>query len=144
MKTINRPLRTIVHSKDELVFQITPKHVQRAKCGKPGECVIAQALEDLYQSDFIAFEVGSNVTKIYSRLTVVCYHTPYNLANALKTFDKTKQWHLPPGEYTLLPYKKRPRRWEKAKRQGGTQSVFRGRISAPTRRTMKACQLMAA
>lgn len=136
--------KVMVDAKEALTLTITQKHIDRAKCSDPGECVIAQALESHCAGLSDGFQVGSNITKIIVGKKIVRYRTPSKLANALRTFDVTGDWHLPPGQYTLLPFVRPANRWHKARRHGGKQDVFRDRISAPTRRTLSCATLRAA
>ena len=130
-------------AKKPFTFVITPGHVENAKCGRPDECVVAQALLDSPLGPLLeGAEVGMVATKVYTGERVLRFNTPNKLRRAIPVFDITGYWQLPPGEYTLLPYKKRPRRWEKAKRRGGVQDIFRGR-AMPSRRVLKINQLCA-
>lgn len=127
--------KTVVNADRPLTLLITEEHIKSAKCKDPTKCVIAQALHCSSIGQLAEeFQVGATCTKIVLGSQILRYATPYKLRNALRTFDKTGQWHLPPGEYTLNPYKGGSRRWETAKREGGKQDVFAGRVSAPTRR----------
>lgn len=136
--------KKVVNADKVLTIVIMPRHVAEATCGDPTKCVIAQSLEEaLPNGIFNGVAVGSNCTKIELHDRVVRYKTPYKLANALRTFDVTGHWHLPPGQYSLLPYKGAQRRWEKAKRRGGKQDTFARRISAPTRRIVNIRSMLA-
>lgn len=138
---------TIINATSDLDFKITEQHVKNAKCKDPGKCVVAQALRDLFGivNAIEEIAVGSNITKLIVHSQKRCYRyaTPGALAAALKHFDVTKQWDLPPATYTLraLPKSSCTRRWESAKRNGGKQSTFRGRIQAPTRYAININQL---
>jgi hypothetical protein len=137
MKAGTKKTRVREDAKKPLTFVITPEHIKTATCGSAGNCVVAQALKDCDIGQFLeGMEVGSNVTKIYTNNKVVVYTTPHALKRAIPVFDRTGEWNLPVGEYTLLPHQPRPRRWEKAKRHGGVQSMFRGR-AVPSRRVMR-------
>jgi len=128
--------KTIKNATKPMTITIDRLHIKKAKCGDPAACVVAQALTDRFGDLFTGCEVGSNVTKIVTETQVIRYSTPNALRRAIPIFDKTGQWELPPGDYTLMPYKPRPRRWEKAKRNGGKQSVFKGR-AVPSRRVKR-------
>ena len=135
--------RKAVDATKSLSFSITKEHVKRAKCKDPEKCVIAQALQDsAIGVVFDGFHVGATIVKLVTGDKVVRYSTPAKLARALKRFDKTKKWGLPVGEYKLNPVCKslrldsRPRRWEKAKRNGGKQSVFKSN-SLPSRQVIR-------
>lgn len=121
-----------------LVLTITEKHVKKAACRSPGTCVIAQALADSNLGD-VADEivVGARCTKVRIGKRVLRYTTPSRLRRALILFDDTEGhvWHLPPGQYTLLPYDGGKNRWSKARRKGGTQSKFKGIRKTPSRKT---------
>ncbi len=132
VKKTNRRRRK-ENAKKPITITITPSHVRKAKCGDPAACVVAQALLDTFGDLFEGCEIGARVIRIITETKVVRYSTPHKLTKAIPVFDDTKRWNLPPGEYTLMPYKSRPRRWEKAKRRGGTQSTFIGR-KVPSRR----------
>src|SRR4051812_41236665 len=95
--------RKLEDAKKPLTFKINHKHVALAKCGDPNNCVVAQAINDALGDYFDGVEVGSSVTKVYSPDKVLRYATPNKLKRAIPHFDKTKQWDLPPGEYSLLP-----------------------------------------
>ena len=126
--------RKLYNADRPMTLTITQEHIDSAKPRCPSTCVVAQALRASPLGGFFdGFQVGASCTKIYTKGVIWRYKTPYKLSNALKLFDKTKKWYLPPGEYTLLPYKGAQRRWETARRQGGRQDKFRGVISAPTR-----------
>jgi hypothetical protein len=123
-----------VNANRTLTLTITAKHIKEATCKDASKCVIALAIGDSEVGQFAeGFAVGSNCTKIIIGDKVLRYKTPYKLAAALKHFDITGKWDLPEGTYTLLPYVGATRRWESARRLGGKQDVFRGRIAAPTR-----------
>lgn len=127
-------LKEVRNADRPLTFRITEDHVAIAECRNPEKCVIAQALYDSAIGQIAEeFQVGSTCTKIVTGQVIIRYTTPNKLRLALRTFDKTELWHLPPGEYTLNPYKGAQNRWNSAKRKGGKQSIFYGRISAPTR-----------
>lgn len=138
---------TIIDANEELLFQIKQLHITLATCKDPTMCVIAQALRAvLTPLGLDGFIVGSNITKIINFRTKTCirYSTPHRLANALRTFDKTGEWGLPPDFYTLRPLAKsyrRGARFDKIKHSGGVQSKFRGRAAAPTRHAETVCQL---
>lgn len=150
-KVAPNDLRPIVKDSDEhFTITITEEHVRRATCQDPGNCVIAQALKDHFRPLTFEFQVGSNITKIHAGNVIIRFSTPGKLAKALVLFDKTKKWHLPPGQYTLLPLAKsyrRGARWNKlkpkAKRSGGKQDAWAG-YTVPSRRTKSVTQLCAA
>lgn len=136
--------REIKDAKKPLTFKISPKHVVVAKCGDPNNCVVAQAINDALGDYFDGVEVGSSVTKVFSPGKVVRYATPNKLKRAIPHFDITKQWDLPPGEYSLLPppasmrIGARPNRWKKksVKKTTAGRDMFKGR-ALPTRRVRK-------
>ena len=137
--------RTVKNATHPLTLFISPAHEERAKCKDPAQCVIAQALADSPLGEVCeGFQVGARCTKVITSDLIVRYRTPYKLANALRTFDLTGEWGLPPGEYTLMPYDGGKRRWEKARRKGGKQDIFHGRRSVPTRRALTVNELKAA
>jgi hypothetical protein len=139
--------REVIDADEGLTLKVTPAHVKRAKCGDPGQCVVAQALRDHFGPMVDGFQVGSNITKVYSGDRIIRYSTPGKLARSLRLFDRTRQWHLPPGEYTLKPLAvsyRRGARWEKMRRTGTRpQDKFRGTPMAPTRRALTVRQLRA-
>ncbi len=136
---LNRAGFRIENADEPLDFVIKDKHITKAECGNPAKCVIAQALHDVpgYKHNIVEFQVGANVTKIHLQgKVIVRYTTPGKLAAALRTFDKTGQWGLPAGLYTLRPLSKsyrRPSRHNKMRHSGGAKSEFRGTPVAPTR-----------
>lgn len=143
MATLNLEAKKPVQNADRpLTLTITKEHVKRATCKSASACVIAQALLDS-QLGMLSqeMEVGSFCTKIVLTDRILRFKTPTRLANALRTYDDTEQWHLPPGEYKLMPYTAAQRRWEEAKRNGGKQSKFKRVISAPSRVTKNIQQL---
>ena len=128
---------TIIDATAPLYFTINGDDPKNVVCGDPGKCVVAVALK---RSQVFAegFQVGSNITKIYSDggKKIIRYSTPSKLAHALRTFDKTGQWGLEPGTYILLPLSKsyrRRNRWSEMRHSGGIQSTYRGTPVAPTR-----------
>lgn len=129
--------RVVVNADQALTLKITAENIAKAKCKDPEQCVIAQAI---YSSPLgmvaTLAHVGASTAKIVCSDRVIRYKTPAKLAKALSVFDKTGLWHLPVGEYTLLPYTGAQRRWESAKRNGGKQDVFSPIVSAPSRRTI--------
>ncbi len=138
----------VINASRPLTLIITLLHVQRAECGNPAECVIAQALSDHYGEFLASFQVGSHCTKIMAGGKIIRYATPTRLSKSLRLFDKTGKWELPPGQYTLLPYTGGKYRWDKKKKKkdaiGGKQDVFRGHPAVPTRRVKTATQMLAA
>lgn len=135
--------RKLFNAKTAITIRIKVEHIQRAKCGDPGQCVMAQGFLDQFGELLEGVEVGMTCTKVYTSDKVMRYATPYKVGRALPVWDKLKKWELPLGEYTFGPYVKRPRRWEQAKRQGGVQDIFRGR-ALPSRRVIRAEALCAA
>jgi len=141
---------TIIESDDHLALVITDAHVKAAKCGDPAKCVVAQALHAHYGAMADGFEIGTNISKVYSEASkrIVRFATSAPLARSIKVFDETGQWHLPPGTYYLRPLPKsyrREARWL-AKRDNrdnpGVQSTFKGTKKAPTRHAPNICQMM--
>jgi hypothetical protein len=140
-------LRPVAENANQaLTLTITEEHIKKAVCKDAGKCVIAQALMASPLGQLVeGFQIGPSTSKVYTREKIVRYKTPGKLAKALKVFDVTGKWHLPVGQYTLLAPQKgfASRRWEKAKRKGGKQDVFKGR-ALPTRRALSVTQLMGA
>lgn len=108
-----------------LSFEITKKCCQLAKRRDSQGCVIAQALHasigDLCEGIF----VGSNIIKIVTSDRIVRYTTPYKIRKQIPDFDKTGEWNLPLGQYTLQPVPlsrrlgshKRWDKWRKTKKK---------------------------
>jgi len=86
-----------------LNFTITPAHVRKALCKNPAQCVIAQAVRAKYGFQFEKILVGGSIIKVFMKDKVLRFATPRALRKALRQFDKTGLWDLPPGDYTLLP-----------------------------------------
>lgn len=102
-----------------LHFRITEVHVAAAlsdiETKFDGErvgnhCVIAQAMTDALGDFFVKVDVGSAVTKVFTREGwVIRYETPAVLRSALRTFDdavkqgKAPTWDLPAGDYYMKP-----------------------------------------
>jgi len=129
--------RKVVNATQALTLIITQDNINKAKCKDPEQCVIAQAIYSFPLGMVASIaHIGASTSKIVCADRVIRYKTPAKLAKALAVFDKTELWHLPVGEYSLLPYTGAQRRWESAKRNGGTQDVFAPIISAPTRKTI--------
>jgi len=138
---------TMIEANKPLYIEVTPEHVLNAKPCNGGECVIAQALMAHFGGMVDGFRVGSNITKVFSIGGKTCtrYSTSGPLADALRQFDRTGQWGLKPGMYTLLPLAKsyrRAARFDKMKHSGGTKSVFSGTKAKPTRHAETVCQIM--
>lgn len=137
--------RVVKDATRSITVRITPQHVRLAKCGDPAECVIAQALTAALGDMLEGVQVGSTIIKVYVPGKVLRYTTPAAVRRAIPVFDKTGQWSLPPGEYTLsVPSTTaklggRPNRW--AKHRTGTnksgRDMFRAR-NLPTRQVMRA------
>lgn len=102
--------REVILATSPLTFQVRPRHIKRAECDDPRNCVIAQALTEHFADIFEYAEVGSHRTVIVTPDRIVKYLTGAKLRNGLVTFDITKKWPLPPGEYTLYPYRQSPDR----------------------------------
>jgi hypothetical protein len=137
--------RQIIDANTPLSLHITEEHHKKAKCGDPGQCVIAQALYDHFGPAVDGFQVGGSITRIRMDTRIIRYSTGAKLRKALIGFDKTGKWNLPPGWYTLRPLDKayrRGSRWDKKKKSGGKRSVYKGQ-SVPTRKALTACQLAA-
>lgn len=125
-------------------FTIRTKHIEKAQCGDPAQCVIAQALNDSMGAFFDGVEVGATITKVFYPGRIVRFATPAKLRKALITFDKTGAWNLPEGTYTLLPPSPtarlggRPSRWAKEheKKTSPGRDVFGGK-ALPTRRVKR-------
>lgn len=136
----------VQNAEKALPFIITADHIKKAKCKDPSKCVIAQALDDIPIVGETAedIQVGTTCTKIRMKTGIVIrYTTPPKLGRAVRHFDETKEWNLPPGNYTLRPYTGGTYRWdvkEKRKKEKeaageakGVQSVFNK--GKPARRT---------
>ncbi len=127
-----------------LTFKITSAHCEIAKCGDPNQCVVAQAMLDAFGDMLEGVEVGTTITKIYFPGQEIRYSTSSKLRRAIPIFDKTGQWMLPEGEYTLLPPSKsnklgaRPSRWKRVskKKSKPGRDMFKSR-AIPTRRVKK-------
>lgn len=97
-------MRTVSEPKRAYRFEILPKHVAAAKPNDACHCVIAQALMEKNKASLLEAQVFSTVTSLHwSGGKVQRYKTPDKLKEALREFDKTKQWNLPPGVYKLEP-----------------------------------------
>ncbi len=96
--------RTIRFAQTGLGMKITKVHEQRAVKGDCRSCVVAQSLLDALGELFEFVEVGPSVTKIVTKTEVIKYNTPEKLKRAIPVFDETGFWHLPIGDYRLLPY----------------------------------------
>ena len=136
--------RKVVNATKKLILSITEENVKQAKCSDPNQCVIAQALHNHFGPVVEGFQVGASITKVITGDKLIRYTTSAKLRNALITFDKTKHWKLPPGEYNLNPMHAGyvSHRWDKKKKKKtGTQSTFKGK-ALPTRKALTACQLV--
>jgi hypothetical protein len=131
-----------VDATDPLPFVITTEHIKNAKCKDPTKCVIAQALGARFGQFFLGMEVGMTITKIQTPGMVTRFATPSKLRRQMLVFDKTGQWDLPPGEYTLLPPTGTKKlggnnRWQhKKKERTGVQSKYKAR-ALPSRRVTR-------
>jgi hypothetical protein len=86
-----------------LTFVMRESHVLWARRKNEGECAVALALADA-QPTATHLSVGHYITKVlFDSGVCIRYHTPLRLREALKHFDQTGLWDLPPGEYSLLP-----------------------------------------
>jgi hypothetical protein len=128
-----------------LIFIISKDNIEAGECKNPNECVIAKAIQKTLGDFCDQIEVGCSITKLITGNTVVRYATPNNLRKAVKSFDLTGEWSLPPGEFKLLPPSKtaklgaRPSRWHRVhvkKTQAG-RDAFQGR-ALPTRKVSRA------
>lgn len=123
-----------------MYFTITSAHVRKALCKDPANCVIAQAVRAKYGFQIVGVLVGPSITKVFMKDKVLRFKTPAILARALKNFDRTELWDLPPGEYVLHVPKGgdriggRESRWVKHRKgtSGKGRTVFQGR-NLPTR-----------
>ena len=59
-------MKKMVNATRPLAFKITPQHVKRAVCNKPGECVVAQAMQEALGDHFEGFEVGRTVVRVFT------------------------------------------------------------------------------
>lgn len=129
-----------------LTFTITEEDVKAAVCSDPTMCVIANSLRRelatvpeimAFAKNGIDIYVGSRVTKIVLDDRILVYGTPAYLSFALRVFDTTGQWGLPPGQHYLNPMYKTRSRWHavgKAKNpQKKPQDVFVTRAEATRR-----------
>ncbi len=136
--------RIIKDSQLPLFFDIKPAHVKKAKCKDPEHCVIAEAMRDAFGFQFESVLVGASITKIIMPHMVMRFATPKVLREALKVFDNTGKWNLPPGTHALQPPTPtmqlggRPSRWHKHKKDtnGSGRDTFHGRAT-PTRRVTR-------
>ena len=81
---------------------ISKKHIKDGKKNDESKCVLALALAES-QGDMLACSAGPSVTKIlYGSHKVLRYKTSGKLSRAVKEFDKTGEWNLKPGIYSLL------------------------------------------
>lgn len=134
-----------------LVFVIKNKIKHQAKCYAKNECVIAVVLSKAIPG-IDGVEVSGSLVKIVlmGSNKIYRYQTTSKLRNALVAFDKTGEWDLPDGTYTLrVPTSTRKlrsqsERWEewrqklKGKKKPSKTAkkpigVFKGR-AVPTRR----------
>lgn len=146
MKSHDKKLKKVLKGSDNrrirmdaaapMTFTINQDDAKRAKCNDPGQCVVAQALMREFGKVFQGMNVGRTATHIITKTHVIRFSTPSQLRTAIIRFDDTGKWGLPPGEYTLGLYVKRPRRWELAKRKGGKQDTFIAR-AIPSRRLLR-------
>ncbi len=92
MKVLNaeRPLR----------FSIKMIHILRATQLLGKSCVVAQALKD--HRDIVDVYIGSAVCQVeFKDGTILKYKTSKVLSIGLNHWDKSGDWKLPEGEYTL-------------------------------------------
>ena len=87
---------------DVLSFTINAKDVATAKINDKNHCVVAEAVRKV--PGVLGIEVGIDITRILMDTgDILRYKTPQGLANAARIFDKTEQWDLPLGTYSLHP-----------------------------------------
>lgn len=116
-----------------LPFTILASYIKLAKQHRhnPWWCVVAQAIRRLKGV------VDVKVTRTYTIIwfasgKVIRYRTPAALAEALTYWDRTKEWRLLPGTYTLevpLPSQTRKRqklyaKWARQRRANGILYVY--------------------
>lgn len=94
--------KTVEDAVKPITITITQRHVEVAKCGDAGACVVAQACLDVWGQVLEAIQVGTHIIKLVFPTKIIRYVTPSPISRALPVFDKTGLWSLPPGQYTLL------------------------------------------
>jgi hypothetical protein len=145
-------------SKKNITITITAEHIALARCGDAGACVVAQACLDHWGQVVEKVCVGTHVTKVYfagtpgSKGRVVRFQTPSMIRRHIPVFDRTRQWGLPEGQYTLLKptYEKLGPRppgkdggWDKVPaphlrvKHGDGRRDVHGDRALPTRKTYK-------
>ena len=103
MSQLQQKQRKVIDATRPITVKITQSHQAIASCGNPAKCVVAQALNDAYGDVFDGAQVGTTVTKVFTSDKVLRYATPHQFKRAIPVFDKTGEWGLPEGEYTLRP-----------------------------------------
>jgi hypothetical protein len=107
MATKKRTRRQVIDAPVDMPVRITKRHIERAVCGDPQYCVIAQALREALSVNVATgtlekVEVGSRITKVYVTNKEIRYATPPAFTQSIRVFDVTGQWELPSGEYALI------------------------------------------
>lgn len=92
--------RNILDANRSLPLIITEEDVKRAKKCDPNFCVIANAMFGTYP-DIENVHVGPSFTKVVRATTITRHMTPPIIKRAIAHFDRTGEWGLPPGTYTL-------------------------------------------
>lgn len=139
-------LRRLKDAETPIMFKIEQADIDKADCGDPNYCVVAQALMRAFGDFFEGVEVGSTCVHVITPGIIVRYATPNKIRRQIPVFDKTGKWDLPPGEYHLQVFKKPASRWDKKRNSGSRpQDMFKAR-ALPTRRlrrvdAMQACPM---
>jgi hypothetical protein len=131
MKT-KRKIKKAIRS---LTLNIAEEHAERGEPRDRCNCVVAQALQDLFGESIVGVDVGPNKTKIYfDEGPQIQYKTPPILRDHLVIFDETHSWNLPVGPLTLLPYPKNKSKGRHDLKNPDRGSSFQGRQYIPTRK----------
>lgn len=145
VKTEEGKVLQIVEAPFPLKFEITQSAVDKAVCGDPSHCVIAEAFKEAFGVLFEEIWVGSKITKILTQDKVYRYGTPDVLSKALKNFDLTGKWSIPLGTYYLSARAcaRLDHKHKKTDRKLPPRVIrVRGkRLASPTRRVPLACQV---
>lgn len=97
--------RERVEATKQLAITIKDCHKEKGVPGDMNNCVFGLALQDHFGDTIQAVEVGKYVMKVFTPGRVTLYRVPKTLRNHLTTFDTTKMFVAPPGEYVFLPYR---------------------------------------
>lgn len=163
-KTIGLDGWTTNHPLHALVMGIFKADVKQAAghCGDPTKCVIAQSLKATFgplTGGMIDCNIGTTIAeiKLHAIKTVLRYKVPPVLSKALAHWDKTGDWGLQEGSYSLEPisdsYINRASRHKLIKDEGGKltkRGDFKKTVkvstttkirSKPTRNMQNICEL---